>query len=176
MEKFCVYSGHICILIFQIFYIEFVYSGFDLVWFALQRFNTLLQSTMEYSNSMRLSFSHQNRYWSVAINSFGFFFLIHFPFHVSIFSLEFLYKYADIANKNRIQRMFCVEIKIILDSVTQFFAIGKNRLKRILLNGDIAFKKKENHMLKNVNWIIFAFLYLSFDVRMEKDRFLVKNL
>lgn len=67
---------------------------------------------------------------------------------MSIFSLEFLYKYADIANKNRIQRMFCVEIKIILDSVTQFFAIGKNRLKRIRLNGDIAFKKGKSYAQK----------------------------
>lgn len=57
------------------------------------------------------------------------------------FHWNFSYKYADIANKNRIQRMFCVEIKIILDSVTQFLLLAKNRLKRILLNGDIALKK-----------------------------------
>lgn len=53
------------------------------------------------------------------------FILIHFPFHVSIFSLEFLYKYADIANKNRIQRMFCVKIKIIFNSLTQFLLLAK---------------------------------------------------
>lgn len=31
-------------------------------------------------------------------------------------------------------------------------------------------------MLTNLNWIIFAFLYLSFDVGVKRDRFLVDNL
>lgn len=31
--------------------------------------------------------------------------------------------------------------------------------------------KKENHVLKNLNWIMFAFLYLSFDVGVEEADF-----